>query len=614
MNRPTKMICGLRRALGLHALLPAFVALAAVLAAAQAPNPAQAPVYYTISLANPGLHLVHVKIELAPGPAQRELQLPVWNALYQVRDFSQYVNWLRAKNPSGQALAVRKVDKSRWSIGGTQSGAQIEYEILADNAGPYGAELNNQHAFFNFAQVLMYPVDQRSSPIEVTFTDVPAGWRVATSLSTTALGEYTAATYDRLVDSPLELSDFKESAFDEAGAHYRIVVHADSADYDMQKITSTVQRIVAASTSWMNDHPQNFLFLYHVPKEHGGGGMEHAYSTAISVNATTLSENILSLAGVTAHEFFHLWNVKRIRPQSVEPIDYTKENYTTALWFSEGFTSTAENYILLRAGLLDEKQYLERLAGQIAELQSRPARFSQSAEEASLDAWLEKYSDYRAPQRSISYYNKGQLLGVMLDLGLREATHNGVSLRELFKWMNQNYAEKGQFFPDSDGVRQAAESVSRAEFTSFFQKYVAGTEEIPWDDFFSGVGLRLVGKPVAVADVSFSAAQDSHKALLVTWVAPGGKAEDAGLAVGDIILELNGRAAGADFDDQVQQLHPGNMLRLKVRNSRREREIQWKLESREEVVYELRDVDNVSPEQKARRASWLRGEAQPSGD
>ena len=147
--------------------------------------------------------------------------------------------------------------------------------------------------------------------------------------------------------------------------------------------------------------------------------MEHAYSTAIDVNAQVLAQNPLSFPEVTAHEFFHLWNVKRIRPQSLEPIDYTKENYTTALWFSEGVTSTVQDYILLRAGMLDERQYLDRLSSEITTLERRPAHLTQSAEEASLDAWFEKYPSYRPPQRSISYYNKGGVPGVMLDLQVR---------------------------------------------------------------------------------------------------------------------------------------------------------------------------------------------------
>ena len=161
------------------------------------------------------------------------------------------------------------------------------------------------------------------------------------------------------------------------------------------------------------------------------------------------------------------------------------------MWFSEGTTTTAANIILLRAGLLDETRYLKGLAAEISELERRPAHLTQSVEESSLDAWLEKYDYYRLPARSISYYNKGNLLGVLLDLQVREATHDAASIRDVFHWMNENYARKGQFFPDTEGVRRAAEAVSHADLGWFFQKYVAGTEEIPWDDFFKNVGLHL---------------------------------------------------------------------------------------------------------------------------
>ena len=266
----------------------------------------------------------------------------------------------------------------------------------------------------------MYPVDARTSPVEISFTDLPTGWRIATALSHVGDG-FAAQDYDRLVDSPVEIGVFQESDFDQGGGHYRVVVDADPADYDMQKIVATLRSLVAAATAWMDDQPfQTYLFLYHFPRGPAGGGMEHAYSTAIDISASRLAENPLSLGDVTAHEFFHLWNVKRIRPQSLEPIDYTKENYTRALWFSEGVTTTAGNIIRLRAGLLDEARYLKEMADEIAELQRRPAHLTQSAEESSLDAWLEKYDYYRLPTRSISYYNKGYLLGVLLDLQVRE--------------------------------------------------------------------------------------------------------------------------------------------------------------------------------------------------
>jgi predicted metalloprotease with PDZ domain len=455
---------------------------------------ANAATNYTISLASPGQHLVEVQILLPQGPEQRELQLPVWNALYQVRDFAKYVNWVRAKDRAGSALPVRQVDKSRWQIAGAQDGAVVEYQIFVDSPGPFGAQFNSHHAFLNLAQVLMYPVDARNGPMVVRFNQLPEGWRVATPLAPMPEGRFSAENYDRLVDSPVEIGNvFQESDFDEGGGHYRVVVDAEPGDYDMEKISAMLHKIVAGATSWMDDRPfDTYMFLYHFPKGPAGGGMEHSYSTAIEVNADVLARAPEVLASVTAHEFFHLWNVKRIRPQTLEPVDYTKENYTRALWFSEGCTSTASDIIQLRGGLLDESRFERELASGIGELERRPAHLTQSAEESSLDAWLEGDAYYRRPERSISYYNKGELLGITLDLAVREASHGQASLREVFQWMNQNYAKKSRFFPDSEGVREAAEVVSHADLGWFFAKYVAGTEEIPWNDFFRSVGLRVI--------------------------------------------------------------------------------------------------------------------------
>ncbi|MGC2197387.1 MAG: PDZ domain-containing protein [Terriglobales bacterium] len=569
---------------------------------------------YTVSLAGYQDHILRVQLELAGGEASRQVQLPVWNALYQVRDFSQYVNWVRAKGSSGDALTVRKLDKTTWQIEGAQDGAVVEYEIVADQPGPYGAQVNATHAFFNLAEILMYCPENRSSTARLTFVNTPAGWRFATALPIAA-GGFQAASYDQLVDSPVEAGTFQESDFDEAGGHYRVVVDADRSDYNMEKIVADVQRIVAAATSWMDDRPfQSYLFLYHFPRGPGGGGMEHAYSTAIDLSAQGLQDNPHALDDVTAHEFFHLWNVKRIRPQSLEPIDYTKENYTRALWFSEGVTSTVEDIILLRAGLLDERRRLQRLGAEISELEQRPAHLTQSAEESSLDAWLERDAYYRQPERSISYYNKGELLGLALDLKVREASQGAASLRDVFQWMNQNFARQGKFFPDSAGVRAAAEAVCHQDLSAFFEKYVAGVEEIPWDDFFTTVGLRVIRRASTLADPGFAAARNFDASPFVLRMRPGSEAAKAGLAAGDVLLQINGRVAASDFERKLEELRPGDMLRVRVRHAGAEHEIQWRIGSREEVEFELKDVDNVTTQQKARRAAWLRGESQLAGD
>jgi predicted metalloprotease with PDZ domain len=569
-------------------------------------------VSYSVSLASPAQHLVEVQIILPAGDARRELQLPVWNALYQVRDFSQYVNWIRAKDRSGKDLAIHESDKSRWEIQGTAGGAVVEYQIYADSPGPFGAQLNAHHAFFNLAQILMYPVDGRNAPMRVQFSHIPDGWHVATPLASLTDGGFSAENYDRLVDSPVEIGSFQESDFDEAGGHFRVIVDADPGDYDMNKVTADLHKIVSAAITWMNDRPfDNYMFLYHFPRGPAGGGMEHAYSTAIDVNAEVVKQNSDALMGVTAHEFFHLWNVKRIRPSTLEPVDYTKENYTRALWFSEGVTSTAEDMIQLRAGLLDESQFLNHLGEEITELEGRPARLTQSAEESSLDAWLEGDAYYRRPERSISYYNKGELLGIMLDLAVRDASHGHASLREVLQWMNANYAKKGRFFPDSQGVREAAEAVAHADMGSFFTKYVAGTDEIPWSDFLRSVGLRVEQISNTVADPGFVASRNFDGPMSVVAVTPGGDAERAGMQVGDTILELQGKPAGQESRQALARLNPGDAIALKVRGRRGgERELKWKMGGRQEISYQVKDLDRVTAEQTARRAAWLKGEAQ----
>ncbi len=592
----------------LQRLAVALLAVLYTVAAAAESPPLSLFIEYDVSLANPAAHRVHVRIILPPGAAERELQLPVWNALYQVRDFSQYVIWIKAKDSRGNRLPVRVVNKSLWHVAGASQGAEVEYEIIADLAGAYGAQLNAAHAFFNLAEILMYPVDARSSPVQLHFRDLPAGWQIATALAPAGATEFFAQGYDQLVDAPVEIGPFQEADFDEAGAHYRVVVDADRSTYEMPKLVSTVQQIVKTETAWMNDRPfDTFLFIYHFPSTSGDAGMEHMYSTAIDINPKFLAENSLALPETTAHEFFHLWNVKRIRPQSLEPIDYTKENYSPALWFCEGITNTVQDYILLRAGLLDQGQYLARLAEHIAEFEQRPAHLTQSAEESSLDAWLEKYPAYRQPDRSISYYNKGELLGVMLDLAVQDASHGSASLRDVLLWMNQNYARQGRFFPDSDGVEQAAEAVTHTNLTWFFEKYVEGAQEIPWDDFFRPVGVRLLRSTYTVTDPGFVAALDTRKTPVVVWIDPGGEAQRVGLQIGDVILEINEEPAGADFQSKLGGVAIGAVLRIKLQKGNGERELHWKVGHREEIEFELKDVENITPQQKARRAAWLTG-------
>lgn len=612
MNRRTRF--GLQLLAVLALSLPLLRAQSPVEVRAEAR--AEAPgVRYTVTLSNAVEHLIQVKLELPPGPAQRELQLPVWNATYQIRDFAEYVQWLRARGSTGAALPVRKLNKSRWQIDGLERGGEIDYQVLADQPGPFGAQLNTEHAFFNFAEILIYPVDARDAPMSVRFADIPNGWRIACPLAMgdrfagrhEEKGELRAANYDTLVDSPVELSNFQEAVFTENGGHYHVVVHAVPEVYDLQQLTDILRKIVHAETTWMQDRPfQDYMFLYHFPVDRGEGGMEHAYSTAIELGARSLKEDPDQFAAMTAHEFFHLWNVKRIRPQTLAPVDYTKENYTRALWFNEGVTSTVEQFALAQSGLEDEKAFLQNLSEEITVLQNRPAHATQSAEESSLDAWLEKYPSYRQPVRSVSYYNKGFLLGILLDLAMRRASNDDASLRDLFHYMNQTYAKKDRYFDDSEGVRKAAESVSGADLTVFFKKYVAGTEEIPYDDFLSWVGLRVATREKNEPEPGFRASRNFDTAPAVVSVTPESDAAKAGLVVGDSIIALEGAPIAREFDARIAGRPIGEPIHLRVRNTAgMERDLAWKLTARKSLEYRVIEVDNPTLEQLLHRKNWL---------
>ncbi len=242
--------------------------------------------------------------------------------------------------------------------------------------------------------------------------------------------------------------------FQAAGHTIRVAIHGDSPDH--ARMTDMLTRIVEYESRLMGGLPfSEYLFIYHVGRDFGGGGMEHSNCTTIAVG------NAGQLANVSAHEFFHLWNVKRIRPQSLEPVDYTREMWTPSLWFAEGFTNTYAAYTLVRSGVWSQGQFFADLTEQVNELQARPARHWQSAEESSLDAWFEKYSLYNEPGYSVSYYNKGQLLGLGLDIAIRDATDNRASLDDVMRKLNQDYAQKGRFYPDSAGIRSEAQEVVR---------------------------------------------------------------------------------------------------------------------------------------------------------
>jgi predicted metalloprotease with PDZ domain len=456
---------------------------------------AQATIRYQVALARPSQHILEIGMTIPGVRDSVTVQMPAWDGLYQIRDFAHHVSEMRASDATGRELPITRLDKHTWRIDGSGE-VRVRYSTYWDEAGPFGTQLNGDHAFVNLAMVLCYVPERLAEDAVVRFDNLPQGWRVAVQLAKAGGADagataYAAADYDALVDAPVEIGRFEEVQFRAGGRPIRAVVHGDSVD--RTRLVSMLTAIVDYQTGLMGEAPfEEYLFLLHVGRRFGGGGMEHKHSTAISADSGE------ALAGLSAHEFFHLWNVKRIRPQSLEPVDRTREMWTPALWFAEGVTSTYAAYTLVRAGLWSKGEFLDDLSEQITTLQRRPARRWQSAEESSLTTWFDKYPLYERSEYSISYYNKGQLLGVGLDLVIREATDNRASLDDVLRKLNQQYARRGRFYPDSAGIRAAAEEVlrearpeARADLAEFFRRYVAGTEELPFAEWLSIAGLAL---------------------------------------------------------------------------------------------------------------------------
>ncbi len=444
-------------------------------------EPAWGTISYRVSVERPEEHFFRVTMTVPAVEDELILQMPAWNALYQIRDFAARVQNVRAYYGDDQALEVRKLDKLTWRMRLPRSvhRVRVEYSSYWDDAGPFSAQLDAQHGFANLALILMYVPSRRGEDTRIEFTGLPAGWRTAVALQGHGAG-FRAASYDALVDAPVEMGQFEEWRFEANGARIRVAAHG--AGYDRATLTDMLKRVVTYQTKLMREVPfEEYLFIYHFGA--GGGGMEHANSTAISTGGSPES--------VTAHEFFHLWNVKRIRPQSLEPLDHTREMWTRSLWFAEGVTSTYGDFTLVRSGLITAERYWEGVARGITQLQSRPARLWQSVEQSSLDAWHERYREYRGTAFSISYYNKGEILGLLLDILIRDATDNKKSLDDVLRDLNETYARQGKFYPESAGIRAAAERVAQRSFVEFFDKYVAGTEELPYVETFKLAGLTF---------------------------------------------------------------------------------------------------------------------------
>ena len=476
------------------------------------------PLDYRLDLCAPESHRLQVALRIPRASASVRIQFPAWNCLYQIRDFVKNVEELEGAC-DGKGFSPEREDMNTWR-GPREPCRQLEfhYAVYANEDGPFGAILDAHHSFLNLALLLFYLPEARRQPIRVGFL-LPAGWKLATTLEGDG-EEFLAAGYDALMDSPVEAGHFEEFSYrqdlseprrhprgqaspQDAGApggappakpaNIRLIIDADPADYSPHALLDSLEKITTEETSLMRDLPfRHYTFFLHFPTEGSAvGGMEHRDGAAIAVSASEMRRGQGSFEGVAAHEFFHAWNVKRIRPQSLEPVDYIHGNDTRDLWLCEGVTGTYTQLTLLRAGLIDRQEFYGRVARAIQALGERSARRFQSLETAGREAWLEKYPAYNRPDRSISYYNKGELAGYLLDLGLRHATGNHAGLDDVMRRLNQDFGRTGRFYTRADFSAINAQLAPAFDIDGFLADTVRGTRDLDYSAYLGYAGLRL---------------------------------------------------------------------------------------------------------------------------
>jgi len=538
-------------------------------------------VRYRVSVLDLHAHLFAVTMEL-PRPQERQvLSLPVWiPGSYLVREFSQHLQHLVASQ-NGQTLPLNQLDKHRWQVRADPGHPLVlHYEVYAFDASVRTAFLDSTRGFFNPTSLCLRAdgLEALAHELHIGTEHLTSNWQVATALppldtDAAGFGSYRGADYDELADSPFELGPFWSADFEAGGVPHRFVVSGAGGWFDGKRLIEDTRRICEAQIRfWHGEEPPPFdryVFMLHASGE-GYGGLEHRQSTALICARTELpaltgeapapgkdqssngkpSEGYTTLLGLISHEYFHTWNVKRMRPAEFRRYDYGKENYTELLWFFEGFTSYYDDLVLRRAGLIDDTTYLRLLSKTLNQVMQTPGRQVQSVAQASFDAWVKYYRvGENTANATVSYYTKGALVALCLDLTLRAEGHT--SLDEVMRALWQRTA--GGPMREAD-LAQVLRRLGRRSFADELARWVHGTEELPVLPLLERHGLQVLRDNAPLAQQLGLRVSESNGLVLKT-VLRGGAAEAAGMAAGDEWLGVEFAPARRGQPPEAWRIH-----------------------------------------------------------
>jgi len=580
---------------------------------------------YHLRLTRPSTHLLDLEIVAGQvSESALDFVLPAWApGRYAIYNFAKNVQEFAAVGTQDQELPWTKIDKQTWRVDTRQAGGTVKarYRVFANDLTGSFSQFDTTHADVNGAGVFMYIDGHKPDPLTLT-VDAPANWKIISGFSL-SLDErsFQALNYDRLVDTPLEISpEGALSEFQEQGKTIRVAVHSYGRDdNDRSALVEGLKKIVHAEMTEMPPPDfRHYTFIFHfAPDVALGDGMEHLNSTQIVVRGD-LQSGLTEALETAAHEFFHLWNVKRLRPEALGPFDYTRETYTRALWFAEGVTTYFTSLYLLRSGLWTQKEFLGRLAEEVRDLERTPGRALMSAEGSSFDAWF--YD--RAPQAqeanfsnaTISYYNKGALLGLLLDLEIRARTQGHKSLEDVLVAMYHKFYEAGQtsYYGPGHGyeekdILEAVNEVTGGDLRPFFERYIQGTEPLPYGQTLKLAGLEFRTRvaPGAPPDIGVLVQPENRGARIVS-VRPGGGADRAGLSRDDLLISVDDQSlATKELQERLKIYSVGAAALFTVERHMRREIISVVLGPPIPDIYEIVEMPGSTSAQLEVRKGWL---------
>ncbi|MES3018357.1 MAG: PDZ domain-containing protein [Bacteroidota bacterium] len=581
---------------------------------------AQEKVTFKVSFLEPNAHYADIEMEIS-GLKQDELNLkmPVWTpGSYLIREFAKNVEGFQVHGSSGSPLSFNKINKNTWRINTLKNSTiRVNYRVYSFEISVRTSFVDDSHAFLSPAGLFLYPEGKLKLPSTVTVVPYKTWSKISTGLEKhpSQANTYTAADFDILYDSPIEVGNQDIFEFTAAGVNHEIAMYG-GGNYDKEVLKRDIAKIVHEQTKVFGVNPnKRYVFIVHNFNS-GGGGLEHLNSTVLGAtrNAYNTQAGLLRFLGLVSHEYFHLWNVKRLRPIALGPFNYDEENYTSNLWIAEGFTAYYQDIFTQRAGLQSPERFVANLATSISSVENQPGNRIQSVSDASFDAWIKQYRpNENSPNSTVSYYSKGSLIALIMDLEIINSTQGKAGLDEVMKAMyDEYYVKRKRGYTDSE-FKAMAEKIAGHSLTNIYDEYINDVKTIDYNKYLNYAGLSLINDAAQSNEPYLGIATSLREGkVIITQVARGSGAWNNGLNVNDEILSIDNYVINKTSAGNTEMLKyiagrgVGEKARVSIVRDGQDKVIEVSLDKNPAVKYNISPIEGASAAQMAVRKRWLK--------